>query len=140
MASKRQAKLLEGFFDSGPADIQIGIVRDGPHPNYDGTVAELAAIHEFTGRSWLRGWVDERQDFIRETLGEALSRALITGRERHELEFAKRKLVLDLKQRILRKIPPPLKPATVARKGHDVPLIDTGTLFRAIDGVVSGML
>ena len=30
-------------------------------------------------------------------------------------------------------IPPPNSPATIARKGFDLPLYDTGTLYRAFD-------
>lgn len=124
-------------------EIAVGITEDAgaaEHPEFDGTVGELAAIHEFTGRSWLRGWVDEREAFISETLRHHMRRGLQRDNMAGELEIAKDKLVQDLKQRILDKIQPPLAPATIARKGHDVPLIDTGTLFRTIAGFVDELL
>ena len=45
-------------------------------------------------------------------------------------------LVGDVQQRIRNRIPPPNAPYTIARKGSDVPLIDTGRLRQSIDFVV----
>lgn len=43
-----------------------------------------------------------------------------------------------VQQRIADRIAPPLKPATIARKKSDVPLIDTGALRQAITFEVKG--
>ena len=42
----------------------------------------------------------------------------------------------DMKMTIKNRIPPPLQPETIRRKGSDVPLIDTGQLINSITWAV----
>jgi hypothetical protein len=42
----------------------------------------------------------------------------------------------DVQRRIVQRIPPPNAPSTIAKKGSDVPLIDTGRLRQSVDYTV----
>ncbi len=104
------------------------------------TIGDVASIHEFGApaanvpqRSFLRSWFDERQDFITSTLRTQFTQ-VIAGKRTTEQAAERIALAFegDVKQRILRNIPPPLKPATIARKGSSLALVDTGQLRNAI--------
>jgi hypothetical protein len=106
------------------------------------TVGDIGSFHEFgtatiPQRSFIRGWYDERQAFIADTLRTQLQ-AVIAGKR--PIEQAAERIALafegDVKRRIAQNIPPPLAPATIARKGSSVALIDTGQLRNAIRGQV----
>lgn len=106
------------------------------------TVGDIATFHEFgtqtvPQRSFVRSWYDERQAFIADTLRTQLQ-AVIAGKR--PIEQAAERIALafegDVKRRIAQNIPPPLAPATIARKGSSVALIDTGQLRNAIRGQV----
>ena len=106
------------------------------------TVGDIAGFHEFgtatvPQRSWCRAWFDERQAFIADTLRTQLQ-AVIAGKR--PIEQAAERIALafegDVKRRIAQNIPPPLAPATIARKGSSVALIDTGALKNAVRGQV----
>ncbi len=104
------------------------------------TVGDVASVHEFGApaanvpqRSFVRSWFDERQDFITSTLRTQFTQVLAGKRP---IEQAAERIALafegDVKQRILRNIPPPLKPATIKRKGSSLALVDQGVLRNAI--------
>ena len=130
----------------GPIEITVGVHSgDANHTHGTGegtTVGDIATWMEFgtqviPQRSFVRGWFDERQDFIASTLRTQL-KAVVAGKR--PVEQAAERVALavegDMKQRILENIPPPLKPATVKRKGSSVALIDTGALRNAIRAIV----
>jgi hypothetical protein len=130
----------------GAVTITLGVhTDDANHTHGTGeglTIGDVATIHEFGSqtvpqRSFIRGWHDERQAFIAETLRTQLQ-AVVQGKR--PLEQALERVALafegDCKARIARNIPPPLAPATVKRKGSSVALIDTGQLRNAIRGRV----
>jgi hypothetical protein len=109
------------------------------------TVAEIAELHEFglgvPERSWLRAWFDENQAEIREDIRK-VGRGILLGRFTRErgLEILGLKYVGQIQRRIASNIPPPLAPATIAKKGSSVALIDTGQLRSAISYVVEKAL
>lgn len=115
------------------------------------TVADVATFHEFgvppfqmrngrehpgiPQRSFIRGWYDESQDFIRETLRSQMT-LVLKGKLTAEQAGARISLAFegDMKKRVSRGIPPPLAPSTIEAKGSSKPLIDTGQLRAAIRG------
>jgi hypothetical protein len=130
----------------GPIEVTIGIHSDDAqhtHGTGEGlTIGDIGAFHEFgtqtvPQRSFIRGWFDERQDFIAETLHKQLQ-AVVAGKR--PVEQAAERVALafegDCKARIARNIPPPLAPATIKAKGSSVALIDTGQLRASIRGRV----
>lgn len=109
----------------------------------DLTVADVASFHEFgtrnvPQRSFIRGWFDEQIDVNRELLRTALTE-VVSGKRplQQALERVALKMEANVKRRIRNRIPPPLKPETIARKGSSVPLIDTGQLRASIRAKVS---
>lgn len=126
------------------AKITVGIhTADGEaeHKDSEGlTVAEIGAFHEFgtrrtPQRSFIRSWFDESVVENRELI---LSQLKLVAENKLTLENALERIALkcesSVKKRIARRIPPPLSPVTIARKGSSVPLIDTGQLRASIRG------
>lgn len=133
-------------FPKGSVEITVGVhSAEGGNTHSEGlTVGDIASIHEFGApaagipqRSFIRGWFDERQEFIASTL-RAQFKAVVDGKR--PIEQAAERVALafegDVKQRILENIPPPLSPRTVKRKGSSLALVDTGQLRNAIRAVV----
>lgn len=125
-------------------EISVGIhTDDGAQGHSEGlSVADIGGFHEFGTatvpmRSFIRGWWDESSEFIRETLKRELT-AAAQGKRTVDQALERAALIFEgaVKQRIARNIPPPLAPATIARKGSSVALIDTGALRNAIRGRV----
>jgi len=133
---------------AGSSFAEDGALEPGRSPL---TVAEVAAFHEFgvgpfqlpsgavhpgiPQRSFIRGWFDESQPFIAETL-RAQMRLVIAGKLPVEKAGARIALAFEgsVKQRIAKGIAPPLSPVTVAAKGSSKPLIDRGQLRAAVRG------
>jgi hypothetical protein len=131
----------------GSIEVTVGIHSDDAqhtHGTGEGlTIGDIGAFHEFgtqtvPQRSFIRGWFDERQDFIAETLRKQLAQVAAGKRP---IEQAAERIALafegDVKARIARNIPPPLAPATIKAKGSSVTLIDTGQVRASIRGRVS---
>jgi hypothetical protein len=115
------------------------------------TIGEIAAIHEFglgtaPRRSFLAGWVDENQAEIKNVVDKG-AKALVSGKLSGPLQFLNQLgawAVGSIQKRMAQNIPPPLAPATIARKGSSVApatiarkgssvaLIDTGQLRSSI--------
>ncbi len=130
----------------GQVEISVGVhSSDANHTHGSGeglTIGDVATFHEYgtqtvPQRSFIRGWFDERQEFIARTLRTQFQ-AVVEGRR--PLEQAAERVALafegDVKQRILENVPPPLKPATIQRKGSSLALVDTGQLRNAIRAIV----
>ena len=123
-----------------PVEITVGVhASEGNMTHSAGTsVGDIATWMEFgtqtvPQRSFIRGWADERAAWIAETLRTQFTQVIAGKRP---IEQAAERIALafegDVKQRILRNIPPPLKPATIARKGSSLALVDTGALRNSI--------
>ncbi len=130
----------------GPVTITIGVHSDSAehtHGTGEGlTIGDIATFHEFgtqtvPQRSFIRGWADERQAFIADTLRTHVQQVIAGKRP---LDQAAERIALafegDVKARIARNIPPPLAPATIKAKGSSVALIDTGQLIQSVRGRV----
>lgn len=106
------------------------------------TLAELAAIHEFGSpsanipeRSFIRRTFDEgKKEF--EEISAKVAKGIILDRFSVEkgMEILGAWGANAVKKRVTsgEHIPPPLKAATIAAKGSDRPLVDTGVMINAI--------
>lgn len=125
------------------AYVKVGVLQaagGAPHAGGgDVTLAEVAAFHELglgvPERSFIRATFEDRevQEAQRAT-SATLARGLIA--ERMSVQQALQRLglwaVAQIKKRIKDHIPPPLKQATIDRKGSSTPLVDTGQLINSI--------
>lgn len=134
------AKLAEEPYVTLGIHEDEGRQRDGDGP----TVAEYATFNEFgmgvPERSFLRSTVDEHRDEIARRLETAITdqldgrRTVGQGLERLGLWATGR---VKMKIRDLRD--PPNAPRTIALKGSDNPLIDTGRMRNSIAYKVRGL-
>lgn len=141
-AFKRLIKDLE----QSKKKVRVGIFADkGGSATYEGsdvTIAEVAAIHEYGSpranipqRSFLRSTVNGNKGEIAKLMkriGKGVFKNKLTLDQ--GLDLLGIDLVSKVKKRITGNppIPPPLKPETIARKGSDRPLVDTGQLVNSI--------
>lgn len=133
--------------------VQVGVLSDkGGSEPHDGdtkdpiTLVELAAIHEFGApeagipeRSFLRStFIDKRaqlEEFVAK-LTQAVYKGRVAPQQALGLlgEWASSQVRATIKSGP--HIPPPLKPATVARKGSTRPLVDTSQLANSVTYLV----
>ncbi len=130
---------------NGSVTAKVGVIGEQAAKTHDPksgmSNGELAATHEFglgvPQRSFVRGWVDEQKPRILEELKTEAHAVLRGQRDIYRAmdrfgQWGSLKIV----SRIAGFIPPPLSPVTIARKGHALPLVDTGELIRSIDSAV----
>lgn len=137
--------LLVRAQDLKGSQIAVGITAaKGAKPHGKTTILDIATWHEFgtttiPERSFLRAWFDENQEQAKVWV-ERVTKLVVEGRLTKEkaLMLLGTKFVGEIQARIANRIPPPLAPETIARKGSDVPLIDTGQLRSSITYVVGG--
>lgn len=123
--------------------VTVGIHEaEGSAPEGDSglSVAEIAALHELglggqEERSFIRAYVDENEAEINEDL-QKIVRGLVKGTvstTEQGLERFGLKTVGGMQKRISDGgVHPEDKPATVARKGSSIPLLDDGILRSSI--------
>lgn len=109
-----------------------------------GEIATIATIHEFGApgasipeRSYIRATIRERKPELAVLMARVV-RLMIQGKldETRALELVGAWLAGAIKGRIVSGPFTPLKPRTIARKGSDKPLIDTGQLKNAVTFVI----
>jgi hypothetical protein len=117
--------------------IKVGVIGDSGHS--EGlTVVDIATFHEFgtetvPQRSFVRSTVDANIDQIRAKQKDLIDAVLFRGADlRRELGLIGLDLQGKMQKRIKDRIPPPNAESTIRAKGSDVPLIDTGQLWRSI--------
>lgn len=112
--------------------------KDGP------PVAYVATIHEFgapsqgiPARPFMRPAVAEKGQSWVDLLGQG-AKAALNGSVSPAavLEAVTLRAAGDVAIAIRAVTSPPLKPATVARKGFDKPLVDTGQMLKSVTGKV----
>ena len=147
-ADRGLKKLLRDLETLGKSKIKVGI--QGPkagevHRGSALTMVELGTIHEYGApaanvpqRSFLRGTLDENPGQWSKELDKQTARVAKEGANpKQALMVVAEKLRTAVLDRIDRGIPPPLKDATIARKGGETtPLIDTGALRGSITATV----
>jgi hypothetical protein len=135
--------LVKRLYGIKAPKIEVGIFeQDGAFVYADGstavTVLDVAMWNEFgTGqipeRSFLRAWFDENQDKCRELVRRLLESVIAGTRTKEQaLELLGVTFVGQIQKRIADGISPANAPATIARKGSDKPLIDTGQLRSSV--------
>lgn len=144
-ALKKMAKTLQ----QGDSFAKVGFLEEGPggQGHSDGlTNGALGAIHEFGApsvgipeRSFIRSTFEERKpeylEILRKRLPDVYAQRLNIERL---LNLLGAKAAADIKKRVTAgdSIPPPNAPATVAQKGSDRTLVDTGRMVGAISYAV----
>lgn len=133
---------------AGPPDrVRIGIQGDEADAEHEGgelTNLELGNIHEYGAplakipeRSFIRATIDEKAAAYIKLAGR-LGKSVLQGtRTRAQaLGLLGERVRADIVHRINSGIEPPLRPATIARKGSSKPLVDTGQLKGSITYVL----
>lgn len=134
------AEMLKRAKEIEDGRVRVGVLSDEKVEGEDFTLAELAAVHEYgtedgriPARSFLRSTFDDQREQMVET-GKKLINAVLGGKMTTDqaLGLLGAKLAAAVKARIVARVPPPNKPSTIAHKGSDKPLIDTGRLINAV--------
>lgn len=135
-------ELSKRFKNGSGHQVKVGILRDsGKHDGSDLTVAHIAAIHEFGApnanipeRSFMRATMDEKSSEIA-ALAKKLMRGVVEGKSSETTALGLLGAFIQslFRAKINSGLKPPLKPATISRKGSSKPLIDTGQLINSID-------
>ncbi len=125
--------------------VRVGVIGERAEAKEEGsplTVGEIAAVLEYgtedghiPARPFVRGTFDaERENLV--ALGRKLIRGALDGKITVEkgLNIIGSTLANAIKRRITdgSGVPPPNAPSTIAAKGSDRPLVDTGRLLGAI--------
>lgn len=122
--------------------VHVGVMSQEPHDDKsDLSLVELMAIHEFGSpaanipeRAPIRTTFARKGEKIGEVCAKA-ARAMLGGMApERALEIVGLFASTEVKRTITDEehLPPPLAPATIARKGSDRPLVDTGRLVASI--------
>lgn len=119
------------------AAVKVGFLENATYP--DGTkVALIAAIQDFGApsvgippRPFFRNMVADKQGQWPEALVRLLEQTDYDAER--ALALMGEGIAGQLRQSIVDTNDPPLKPATIARKGHDKPLIDSGHMLASVD-------
>ncbi len=118
------------------ADVAVGFFEGDTYP--DGTsVAMVAAIQEWGApsrgippRPFMRPTVEDHADEWPDQIAEALE---VSGMDAEKaLEIMGGVIQREIREAIQAVTSPPLKPATVRRKGFEKPLIDSGRMFQSV--------
>lgn len=137
---KRDMREMKGL------SVAVGVLASGDDRSDGSSNATIYATHEFGApekgipeRSSLRATIDSNERQY-SALGRHLCGMVIDNRlsPRQAHAILGERVVADIKRRIQRGIDPPLKDATVARKGSSKPLIDTAQMINAINYEVRG--
>lgn len=135
------SKTLDGIAAraTNAQEVQVGFLENARYP--DGTlVALVAAVNEYgkppsqPPRPFFRGMISQHSSEWGPQAANILKshdyNANATLSDMGEL------IKGELQQSIVDLTSPPIKPSTVAAKGSDKPLVDTGVMLRSVDYVV----
>ena len=119
--------------------LTVGIhAGEGESPDGKATLLEVATIHEYglghnPQRSFIRAWADDHESENRKAL-RSVGIEVLKGTYTIDVGLGRLGALFQgqIQARISSNIPPPLAPATIARKGSSVALIRYGTLRAAI--------
>lgn len=137
-------KLKNKIERAGSMHARVGIFSNrGGNTDHDGsTILEIAAVHEFGSpkngipeRSFIRSTFDKKEKELAKVIAGLSSKVM-----EMKMSFDKAYDILgtwgagQVKANVQSgpHLPPPLKPATIARKKSTRPLIDTGRMIGAV--------
>lgn len=129
------AKIAKGV--GQPVTVRVGFLEGAKYP--DGKpVAMIAAIQDFGApaagippRPFFRNMIAKKKGEWPAAIAAALEDNDYDARA--ALDLVGEVIAGQLRQSIRDTNEPPLKPATIARKGFDKPLIDTGHMLNSVD-------
>lgn len=116
------------------AKIEVGFFEGEKYP--DGkSVAEVAAFNEFGGgkvppRPFMRTCVERRKNIWKKLVRDELAK---NEDARVTLALLGNRMVEDLKDYIKIWTYPPNAPSTIAKKGFNDPLVETGRMMNSVD-------
>lgn len=127
---------------AGSKRVRVGVF-DGVN-GATGETAEIATIHEYGApranipeRSYIRSTLAERKAELSTIMARVVKAMIARTLDEHRgLELVGAWLANAVKTRIVSGPFTPLKPATIARKGSDKPLIDTAQLKGSVGFVI----
>lgn len=133
------AEATQQALSQGLPQLDIGVLgSDASKQHGKATVGEIATFQEFgtktiPPRPFISGWFQSGNLELVEA-AKALAKKVASGDLTPEefIELVGAKAVGEIQKYIANRVPPPLSPKTVARKGSSVPLIDTGVLRSSI--------
>ena len=120
-----------------PATLKVGFLGNATYP--DGKpVAMIAAINEYGApkrgqppRPFFRRMINAKKGEWPEAIAGVLQ---AQGNDVEKaLDIAGAAIAGQLRQSIVDLVDPPLAPSTIARKGHDKPLVDTSHMLKSVD-------
>lgn len=137
--------LQEKMKKLGELEIRVGVLGDSEHEGSELTNAELAAIHEFGApranipeRAHIRGTFDAKQSEWQALTAKLLKGVLVDRfTPEQALGILGERAVADMRAFVRAGVPPPLKPATIRRKGSSTPLIDSGRYLQSFGWALS---
>jgi hypothetical protein len=131
-------KFVENISKHSESGIKVGVLQTAPNTADGQTQATIAAQNEFgtksiPERSFLRSTIDENRVNYNVIIDSILERVYLENRSmREQLGLLGQKVQSDIKRKIVTLRTPPNAPATIAEKGSDNPLIDTGQMLNSI--------
>jgi hypothetical protein len=137
-----EAKLREiAERTSTSGELRCGFLEGSTYP--DGTSTPLVAAtqefgspsHNIPSRPFFRTMIKQESPHWGEDIGKLLTASNYDVA--HALGSMGMEIKNELQDSIKALMDPPLAPATVARKGFDKPLVDTGHMWQSIDYEVS---
>ncbi len=143
-------KILRNLADLDGKELRVGF--QGPeaaaiHPDSDLDIVGVAVIQEFGApaagipeRSLIRATFDEKINAWLKQVAKIAERVYSTTPENpaRALGILGELVVSDYRKAITSNIPPPLKAATIARKGSSTSWLDTGITRNALTWTVRG--
>ena len=120
-----------------PGTLNVGFLEGSEYP--DGTpVAAVAAYNEYGGsgppRPFFRGMIAKKRGNWGKKLGEILKQNHFDGKK--SLALMGEGISGQLRESIQEFSDPANAPSTVAQKGFDKPLVDTGHMLNSVDSEV----
>lgn len=115
---------------SNAREVRVGFLASATYP--DGKpVALIAAIHNFGKWPFFSTMIKEKQA----EWGPAIANLLVANNydALKVLQLTGEAVSGQLRQQIVDTISPPNAPSTIARKGFDKPLVDTGHMLNSVD-------
>lgn len=141
-------RIKKNFISLHTRVIKAGVLESAGNGKRGVSIAYYASCNEYgtyeSGSEWQRiparpfmGITADEQKMWRIPLTQAIDR-IIGGANgpmdvKAELSVVGEKMKKDIKNNIGQNKYTPLAPSTVARKGHNIPLMDSGALYDSID-------
>lgn len=136
-------KFLKQLGDLVEIHAVVGVLQGEANDDHGGgtSVLDVALFNEYgtediPARSFLRDTYELREKKIGKTVRSLILKEAKGNINKSRMISAMKKagayVLAEVLKRISTRIPPPNDPATIAKKGSDVPLIDTGLLRKSL--------